>query len=113
MGEKKKRSAQEFLAAAAVAIIAAWAPQETGLAVRLIYAFLAVLCLLLASVGLELVAEWRTAHAKPKVNPFEVKIVKIDLPTAPPGGVFAASCEMEKHLVGFALTLSSDVSCVR
>ena len=35
--------------------------------------------------------------------------MKVDLPTAPPGGVFEASCNMTEHLNGFQITLASDV----
>ncbi|KAL1496380.1 hypothetical protein AB1Y20_016335 [Prymnesium parvum] len=110
MVEKRMRTAQEGLAALAVACIAFWAPQDdTGLVMRVLYAAIALVCLFIASVGLELLQEWRHAKSTPKANPFEVKIVKVDLPTAPPGGVFEASCAMAKHLGGFEVTLSSEV----
>ena len=112
--EKKKVNPQEVLAAIAVASIAAWSPgQETYMLMRIIYAALALSGLFVASVGLEMAQEYMKTKAEPKVNPFEVKIMKVDLPTAPPGGVFEASCKMEEYLNGFPITLSSDVRRAR
>ena len=114
MVEKKKMTPQEGLAAAAVAVIAAWSPvEDTGMVMRLIYAVCALACLFVASVGLELLQEWRKAAAEPKANPFDVKIVKVELPTAPPGGVFEASCMMATHLNGFEVKLTSEVRAGR
>ena len=86
---------QEILAAVAVGGIAFWAPAEdSGLLLRLVASVLSLGGLLLATVGLELLLEYRKAAELPKTNPFEVKTRRLEVPTAPPGGVFCAACEM-------------------
>jgi len=106
----KKRSAQEVLAAVAVVVIAFVAPQEdTGVTLRLIFAGLALVSLLLATVGLELVQEYRASKTEKKVNPFEVVKSRVELPTAPPGGVYETASRISEYLQGFPLALNSDV----
>lgn len=96
---RKARSAQDIIAAIAVAGLAFWAPgDDSGYFMRVVSAVLGVVGLLLASVGLEMFQEWRTRRAAPKSNPFEVKISRVDVPTAPPGGVFTAARNMSQHL---------------
>jgi hypothetical protein len=78
---------QEILAAVAVGGIAFWAPAEdSGLLLRLVASVLSLGGLLLATVGLELLLEYRKAAELPKTNPFEVKPRRLEVPTAPPGG---------------------------
>jgi len=102
---------QEILAAVAVGGIAFWAPAEdSGLLLRLVASVLSLGGLLLATVGLELLLEYRKAAELPKTNPFEVKTRRLEVPTAPPGGVFCAACEMSKLLGGFPLAINSRVT---
>lgn len=108
--EPKKRSAQDILAAVAVAGIAFWAPaSDTGITIRAIYAVGALTLLFLATVGLELLQEWKAAKTQPKSNVFELKVRKLEVPTAPPGGVYAASCRMGDLLSGFPIDSTTDV----
>ena len=75
-------------------------------------AALALLALLLATVGLEVLQDYQKQSKQPKANKFDIVVRKIDLPAAPPGGVFAAAAAMEKHLQGFALSAKPDVKPV-
>ena len=96
---KRTRNAQEILAAVAVALIAFWAPSaDTGLILRILSAAAALAALLGATVGLELFEDYSATNQAKKPNPFEVKIQKVELPTAPPGGVVAAAAKMDEHL---------------
>ena len=58
----------------------------------------ALVCRLLAEVGLESVLEQRAKAKQPKANPFDVVVRRVDVPTAPPGGIFEAACAMSEHL---------------
>ena len=107
---KRTRNAQEILAAVAVALIAFWAPStDTGLILRVLSAAAALAALLVATIGLELFEDYRATNQTKKANPFEVKIQKVELPTAPPGGVAAAASKMDEYLDGFPLSRSSDI----
>ena len=104
------RSSRELLAALAVAVIAFLAPrEETGLVLRGVSALLALLLLFAATVGLELLAEWREAATKKQTNRFDVHTTRVDLPTLPPGGVYAAAASMSEHLQGFVVTLDAEL----
>mmetsp|Transcript_22763 Transcript_22763/g.37699 ORF Transcript_22763/g.37699 Transcript_22763/m.37699 type:complete len:993 (-) Transcript_22763:437-3415(-) len=110
MGMPRRKSAQEFLAAGAVAMIAFWAPQEdTGLVLRFTFALLALVALILASVGVDLMQEYRSSKETKKVNPFEIITTRVELPTSPPGGVYEAATKMSEHLQGFQTTLNSEI----
>jgi hypothetical protein len=107
---KRTRNAQEVLAAVAVALIAFWAPStDTGLILRVLSAAAALAALLVATIGLELFEDYSATNQAKKANPFEVKIQKVELPTAPPGGVAAAASKMDEYLDGFPLSRSSDI----
>ena len=107
---KRTRNAQEILAAMAVALIAFWAPStDTGLILRVLSAAAALAALLVATIGLELFEDYSATNQAKKANPFEVKIQKVELPTAPPGGVAAAASKMDEYLDGFPLSRSSDI----
>ena len=107
---KRTRNAQEILAAVAVALIAFWAPStDTGLILRVLSAAAALAALLVATIGIELFEDYRATNQTKKANPFEVKIQKVELPTAPPGGVAAAASKMDEYLDGFPLSRSSDI----
>ena len=105
------RSPQELLAAVAVGLIAFFAT-DGHVVVRAVLAALALLALLLATVGLEVLQDYQKQSKQPKANKFDIVVRKIDLPAAPPGGVFAAAAAMEKHLQGFALSAKPDVKPV-
>ena len=105
-----RRGPQELLAAGAVALVAFVAPgEDVGVILRLTFSVLALAVLFLASISLEFYQEAKSKEAEKKVNPFEVTINKVDLPTSPPGGVFEASMHMNEHLRGFPLTIDSDI----
>lgn len=53
--------------------------------------------------------EYRASKVEKKANPFEVMVKKVELPTAPPGGVFEASCSMSALLGGFEVDLNCKV----
>ena len=108
---KRATSPHEYLAAVAVAGIAFWAPaDDSGVFVRLVTAVVSLGALLMASVALELLLDYTKSAAKPKTNTFEVKVKRIEVPTAPPGGVFAAASEMSTLLDGFPVTVNSRVT---
>jgi len=109
---KKKRNTNELLAAAAVGLIAFWAPaSDSGLVMRVITAMLALAALFVATVGLEMMEEYKATQAK-KANVFDVVVKKVEVPTAPPGGVFAAAAKMDEYLNGFPLKRSSDIKAL-
>lgn len=100
--------AQHYVAALAVAAFAFWWPAEKcGLLTRIV-ASLSSLFVAMALV--ELLKAYRRAQATPKANPFDVHTRRIDLPTAPPGGVRAAARDMCTLLQGFPITVHSRVS---
>ena len=108
--EKKARTPTELLCAVAVAAIAFWAPAEdTGFILRTIGAAMALGGLLFAMIGLEMILDYQKKQAVPKANPFEVVTRKLDVPTAPPGGVFGAACNMSTLLQVRFLTLRISV----
>eukprot|EP00308_Calcidiscus_leptoporus_P000518 CAMPEP_0119369978 /NCGR_PEP_ID=MMETSP1334-20130426/16407_1 /TAXON_ID=127549 /ORGANISM="Calcidiscus leptoporus, Strain RCC1130" /LENGTH=987 /DNA_ID=CAMNT_0007386933 /DNA_START=47 /DNA_END=3010 /DNA_ORIENTATION=- len=109
-GAATSKSAQEILAAVAVGIIAFCAPHEdAGLLMRAVSAVLSLTALFLASLGLELLQEYRTKKVKNKANPFEIQMTRVELPTQLPGGVYEATANMCEHLQGFKVTLTSDI----
>lgn len=94
-----RSNASQIFAAIAVALIAFWAPGEgTNVVLRILGSCAALGLLLLGSVGVEMVMDQLNARKKPKANPFEVVTIKADVPTAPPGGIFEAACNMSTHL---------------
>lgn len=103
---------QECLAAIAVAAIAFWAPsEESSYATRVVIAIIALAMLLLASVALQMYLEQREKAKQPqKANPFEVQTRKVELPTAPPGGVFGAASTIATHLGDFPVDINSRVT---
>jgi len=108
---KRAIQPQEYLAAIAVGGIAFLAPsEEAGTMLRIVTSALSLGGLLLASVLLQMLIDYRMVQIKPKFNPFEVQVRRIDVPTAPPGGVFAAASEMGQLLNGFPVTISSRVT---
>jgi hypothetical protein len=112
-GEKpsaKGRTPTELLCAVAVGAIAFWAPAEdTGFVLRTITAAMALGALLFAMIGLEMLLDYQKKKNEPKANPFEVVVKSIKVPTAPPGGVFAAACKMDELLQGFPVDIKSRV----
>ena len=75
---KKKRNTNELLAAAAVGLIAFWAPaSDSGLVMRVITAMLALAALFVATVGLEMMEEYKATQAK-KANVFDVVVKKVE-----------------------------------
>ena len=110
---KRTRNAQEILAAVAVALIAFWAPStDTGLILRVLSAAAALAALLVATIGLELFEDYRATNQTKKANPFEVKIQKVELPTAPPGGVAAAASKMDEYLDDLQVACRGLRACV-
>ncbi len=110
-GSRGPAGAQQWLAAIAVALLAFWAPREdSGFVLRLFSAALGVAGLLFASVGLDMAQDWLARSQKPKANPFDIQVRRIELPTAPPGGVFGAARNMDTLLKGFPLDEKSRVA---
>ena len=106
----KARTPTELLCAVAVGAIAFWAPAEdTGFLLRMMTAAIALGALVFAMIGLEMVLDYKKKSEAPKANPFEVVVRRVDVPTAPPGGVFAAACKMDELLQGFPVDIKSRV----
>ena len=96
----------------AVAGIAFWAPSdESGYLTRIVAAIIALGTLLLASIALQMLMEYRQKASEPqKANIFEVQVRKKEVPTAPPGGVFGAASNMASMLDDFPVDINSRVT---